>query len=476
MSKAEPTYEECVAKTQDLLAKARLAVLQKGPYFSSIMYSLIPVFMPGFGTLAVSSELHLIVDPVRVALDPELSAIDKEGLPQKLAGVIVHECNHVLRDMERIESLYRVDKELANIAADLPINSDLRKAQWELPNWVVYPEKYGFPEGETMEQYFARLMKDPEKHKQQTIQMVLVAKQGGSGKGKGKGKGKGGGKGQQPGQGQGPTSGLDVGAGQCGGVAGNPNPKENQVDPGKNPGRGPAEVDNAKRKTAQDAKQFFSGPGRGDCPGWAEELIKFKKRRDRNWERELNSVVRRRSGIIMAGGADFSLSRPSRRSLLRGGLLRPGMVEQMLNGALAIDTSGSMGAPQLQAAKNTTCNILEQLGLDTIWVAQCDARMQTGWIRTRLRDVPGMTFKGRGGTDFRPIMEAIKKLRPRPNFLGVLTDGDGPAPTHPPAGIDVIWIIVPTSYGRRPAPWGHLVVCSNDHNLSDPYYFSDDEA
>jgi predicted metal-dependent peptidase len=474
MSKAEPTYEECVIKTNDLLAKARLAVLQKGPYFSSIMYSLIPVYMPGFGTLAVSSELHLIVDPVRVALDPELSAVDKDGLPQKLAGVLVHECNHVLRDMERIESLYRIDKELANIAADLPINADERRAKWDLPNWVVYPEKYGFPEGETMEQYFERLMKDPKKHKQQTRQMVLVAKQGGGG---GKGKGKGGGKGQGQGQGQGPASGLDIGAGQCGGVAGNPNPKENQVDPGKNPGRGPAEIDNAKRKTAQDAKQFFSGQGRGDCPGWAEELIKFKKRRDRDWVRELNAVVRRQSGIIMAGGADFSLTRPSRRSLLRGGLLRPGMVEQQYTAAIAIDTSGSMGTTQLQAAKNTTVNIMEQTGLDTVWVVQCDARVHGDWQRVRTRDVASMEFRGRGGTDFRPIFEVLKKLRPRPDLIAILTDGDGPAPPNPPAGIDVIWVIVPTSYGRRPASWGHMVVCSNNHDLSDPYYFNDaDEA
>jgi hypothetical protein len=239
MSKAQPTYEECVLKTNDLLAKARLAVLQKGPYYSSIMYALIPVYVPGFSTIAVTDELHLIVDPVRVALDPEFSAVDQDGLPQKLAGTIVHECNHVLRDMERIRSLAGVNKELANIAADLPINADLRKAG--------YPDRYGFPEGETMEQYFERLMKDPKKYMKQTMQMVLVAKQGGGGKGKGKGKGKGG-QDQQPGQGQGPDSGLDVGAGQCGGVAGNPNPKENQqVDPSKNPGRGPAEVDNAKR-------------------------------------------------------------------------------------------------------------------------------------------------------------------------------------------------------------------------------------
>lgn len=464
----EKTYEEYEYKCKMLLAKARLQVGRKGPYFSGILYSLVPVMVPGLGSLAVTDTLLLLIDPVRVVDDPELGGVDDNGIPHKLAGVLVHECMHILRDIERVGALGKIDKELANIAADLPINFDLRRAGWELPNWVVYPEKYGFPESKTMEQYFELLKKDAEKSKQKTYKMVADAKgqQPARGKGgKGKGKSQGGKSDPQP-------SKLDVGAGQCGNAGGNQSQAASKAaKQHQNRGRQKADVEAAKKKTLSDAKKFFSSPGRGDVPGWVEEeLSKLKrKRKDRDWEKELNQVVRRRSGVIMAGGSDFSKARPSKRGLLRNGLLRPGLVEQQYEAALAIDTSGSMGEEQLNYAKNLVLNIMSQTGVDTIWLAQCDAKIQVPFTRIRIRDVPDMKMKGRGGTNFRPIFEALRKLRPKPDLIVVATDGDGPAPEKPPYGIDTIWVIVPSTWRRRPATWGHIVVCSNDHAINDAF-------
>jgi predicted metal-dependent peptidase len=433
-----------------MLGLARLEVLKRAPYYSSLLYSLVPVMAPGFGTIGITDNLLLIIDPVRVVKDPELGALDSRGVPQKLSGVLVHECQHILRGLERIRSLAEVDGELANIAADLPINDELISSGWELPSWGVFPSKYNFPAGETMEQYFERLMQDPEGSKQATRGLISEAKGPGSG--------------GEP----------DVCAGGCGSAAGNPAPGEQGIkDQNSSIARHSGEVDAAQKNTLEAAKQHFeSAKGRGSTPGWIEEQIgKLEnRRRDRDWVRETSTLVRRRSGIIMSGGADFSIARPSRRSLLREGLLRPGMIEQQLEAAIYIDTSLSMANAALQYAKNTICNIMGQLGISTVWLGQCDAKVQEV-RRVRLRDVPTIPIKGRGGTNFNPIFEgekSVKTLRPRPDMVVIITDGDGPAPDKPPPGICVIWLIVPTGY-HRPATWGHLIVASNDHALADPY-------
>lgn len=434
--------DECYKR----LSKARLEVLKRGPYFGSLLYSLVPVMAPGFGTLGVTEDLILVVDPIRVMKDPELGSVDANGIPQKLAGALAHECMHPLRDMNRIKDLMQIDRELANIAADLPINTDLREAQWELPSWGVFPEKYNFPTGLTMEEYFKLLMKDAEASKAKTRAIVGEAKGTGN-------------------------SDPDVCAGQCGGVAGNPSPKESAAADGSGaPGRHQGEITAAKKAALNAAKKHFEKQkGCGNAPGWIDEQLgTLERRKDRDWVRELSILVRRRSGIIQSGGSDYSLRRPSRRSLGFSEFLRPGMVEQQYEAAIYIDTSASMGAEELQYAKNVVCNIMEQTSVDTVWLGQCDTLVHEV-KRVRIREVPGAIMHGRGGTDFRPIFTSVKNLRPRPDMVVVITDGDGPAPKAAPRGLCVIWVIVPTG-NRRPASWGHLIVASNDHALADPYY------
>lgn len=475
MNKEEKSPDAYRRKCLDLLAKARLQALHKGPYFSGLLYTLVPILVPGLGSIAVTDEMLLLVDPIRVVDDPELGGVDNKGIPHKLAGVLIHECMHILRGMDRVLELAKVDGELANIAADLPINYDLKRAEWQLPNWVVYPEKLGLPEEKTMEQYFELLRQNPDKSKQDTRKVVAEAK-GTPSKEKSSGKsgGKSSGKGNKSANGSkddDSQSGLDVGAGQCGSAAGNQSQAATDAaNQHKDKGRSQTEKDAARKKTLSDVKRHIS-QGRGSAPGWLEEeLGKLQqKRRDRDWVKELNQVVRRHSGAIMAGGSDFSMARPSRRSLLRGGLLRPGLIEQQYEAALAIDTSGSMGEEQLNYAKNVLLNIMAQTGLDTIWLTQCDTRVQMPFTRTRIRDIPNMKMKGRGGTDFCPIFQALRKLKPRPDMIVVVTDGDGPAPDKAPYGMTTIWVIVPSSYRRRPATWGHLIVCSNDHSVNDAF-------
>ncbi len=75
--------------------------------------------------------------------------------------------------------------------------------------------------------------------------------------------------------------------------------------------------------------------------------------------------------------------------------------------------------------------------------------------------IPKLEVHGRGGTSFIQPLETAMKMQPRPDLCIYLTDGDGTAPSVAPS-IPVIWCVVPGSYSRKPATWGHTVYCSND--------------
>jgi predicted metal-dependent peptidase len=146
---------------------------------------------------------------------------------------------------------------------------------------------------------------------------------------------------------------------------------------------------------------------------------------------------------------------------MRGGILLPGLIEQQYVPAMAWDTSASMGQRELEEVQAQSLALMKQTGVDFIWMAQADAKVQQDFKLRRLKDIGSINLKGRGGTDFRPTFARLEKLRPRPDVFFYFTDGDGTAPEKPPRGIPVIWVIV-SQYARKPADWGHMVVCSND--------------
>lgn len=440
--KALQEYEQ---QALDLFARARIYVKKKAPYFSKMVHTLVPLPIPNLskvsaGAIGVTTDLLLVYDPIRIVDDPEFNALNSDKLPEKLGGVLAHEIMHILRDMGRIEPLHQINPLIANLAADLPINTDLRKAGWALPSFAVYPEKYDLPEGESLEWYFKKLMENAEKVTQDTQ--------------------------------------VGVTAGSCGSAAGNfPEDAEAKIQeatqdyadkhPGKELGRQQAEAINAKRATARAAQEHYAGYGQAECPPWVEQNLKADRARpERNWEKELAYVTRRTTGLMRTGGSDFSLARPSKRSFLSD-FPRPGLIDQEVSVALAWDTSGSMGAEQLQKCQEVSLDILRQLGIDQVQIAQFDQAITAEFTRVSLRDVPRIDVRGRRGTDFRPLFQAAQALRPRPDVLLVLTDGDGPAPSRPPPTIATIWVIVPSYYTRIPAPWGRAVICSNDQTVVD---------
>lgn len=464
------------------LAEARALIRSRAPYFQTIVYGFVPRFVAGLGSLGVTDKMVLIVDPAwytKGILDLVVSAHENDKAPtpnkeilakeaaEMRAGVLVHEAMHWLRGMDRIARM--PDPDLANIAFDLPINHDLREAGWSLPRWVVYPETYGLEPGLTGEAYYELLQK---KGKKEVYKLLAGATSGGSGSSNSGTRGdpsssndgsgmdsSGGSSNSPPGQ---------VAAGRCGSCAGGSLGKVEEET--KEIGRTQADCERIRKNGIADIRSAMqSGAGRGSIPGSLTDLLDEDLQPSVvPWKQLQARIIRRCTGRVVSGMADFSMRRPSRRSQVRG-VIRPSMVDKKPEIVLIEDSSGSMGKEQLQNARSEACGVLQQLGLDEVWFMDADANVAAPPKRVRLRTLRTMGVHGRGGTDFRPGIAASLKLKPKPDLCIYFTDGDGIAPEHPPKGMEVIWCIVPTPYGRRPAKWGHLVVVSDDQSLRDPY-------
>ena len=126
---------------------------------------------------------------------------------------------------------------------------------------------------------------------------------------------------------------------------------------------------------------------------------------------------------------------------------------------IAIDTSGSMGANELAACLSECKGILSATG-SSLNVVTCDAVVQDAGRVATPNQITAL-LKGGGGTDFRPVFKHIEKQPVKPDILVFMTDGYGPAPDVPPPGMLVIWLIVCSYGGHKPASWGEYIEVKN---------------
>jgi predicted metal-dependent peptidase len=445
-----------------VLAEVRALIRQKAPYYSRILYGLRPYFEKDLGTLGVTKGMVLIIDPVWfVKMDEALVDLDpgedeKKARLHMQAGCIVHECNHIFRNLDRIERM--PDKDLANKAFDIPINDDLKEGGWTLPHWAIYSDSYDFEPGLSGEAYYELLKKGAKKKK---------GKGGGGGKGK-KGKG---GKGNKKGKGGGSSGEGKFAAGKCGTCAGGAIDKKLEEEVDAKYGKSKATRQRIRKNALNDIQRELrkGGKGRGTIPASFKELIEIEEKPPMvPWRVRLARVCRRATGRVVSGRSDFSLRRPSKRSYCRG-IIRPGMIDRKPIIAFVEDSSGSMGPSQLKQARIEAAGVMKQTGVENAWFMDADAAVAAPPRIIRLRDIAQLPVHGGGGTNFIPALKRVEELNPKPDVVIYLTDGDGPAPKNPPKGFEVVWCIVPTGYGRKPANWGHLIVCSDDQELREPY-------
>lgn len=449
---------------EEMMGVARAIVIARAPYWAPILYSLVPYAVENFGSImGVTEGMVMMYDPVKVR------EISKE---EYLAFIVAHEVGHVFRDT--FGRCGHRDHHLFNLAADMPDNEDLVKANWEppiAPYAPVLPETYGFPPGLTAEDYYDLLLaqeaKAPKKKGAQSkIKIKVKTLQNGILKEIEKEQDV---KAADAGDDPHPTCGL------CGGIAGNKINPELEAKVDAEVGRGIAEKRSAQKQTIEELRRFVA-KGRGTLPSSLMTLLKLDGKKSRiPWRRKFRHILRRMSGRIQSGGLDFSLSRPSRGSYARG-IPRPGTVQQEPEIVFIEDTSGSMGQKQAQAARREAAAIINSQGIDYVWWLDADAALATKPRRIRARDLGSIPRHGGGGTDFRPAIEAAMRLKPKPDIIVYLTDGDGTAPATPPPGVAFIWCIIPSYYNKRPAEWGHAVIMRDeDDERSYPKLEKDEE-
>lgn len=429
---------------EDKLAEFRAVVRLKAGYVQSILYGLIPHFVEGKKTMGVTPGLVHYIDPVWIMQFNQF-----EG-----AFLYMHEISHILRDTAGRRG--DRDHALFNQAADIAINDDLIAAGWTAPggdNAPLTSDSFGFPKGLSAEEYYDLLL---QRQQQQPK----------TGQKKAKGDGPGGKKSADP------NDPPHLCSGKCGGAGGNPDELEEKLD--QEIGRSPIDKKAIQRQALEDIRQAVS-QGRGNMPVGFRSLIKLDKKKSKiPWRRKFSALLQRTSGQIQSGGLDFSLTRPSRRSYALG-IPRPGLVQQEPVVLFIEDTSGSMGHPQLKTVRREAKAIMLNIGLDKVWWMDADAAVAAPPRQVSVRDLERLPIHGGGGTDFRPALEAGLRLKPRPDIIVYLTDGDGTAPATAPPGVVVIWCIVPSYYNKRPASWGHAVIMRDTGDKNDYPQFADDE-
>jgi predicted metal-dependent peptidase len=374
----------------------------------------------------------------------------------------------------------------------------------------LMPETFGLKNLQTFEVYLYNILGKMKKISQQLAPEVSVdvyaVPAPGAGQGKGDQKGQGSGDDQKDGQEQQPGQGGAQGQGEPqkgqDGGQGQGEPQEGQGDQKDQDGKGGGQGDQEKEDDGApepgtplhiletylngkigDAHKYWEKEGmtdeerqgmanrlgtearhivssalnehkksRGTLPGGMEELLEeFLQEPKIPWPTVLRALVARTRQTKI----DRGMSRPNRRRHGVPDILPfPGKArDSRFTLAFALDTSGSMGKEELEAAIGELLNIVRTEPDVVLHVMYCDADLH---ITYRVEEMSDVDFNvlGRGGTDFNPPFIKVRELLrgdEAPDILVYATDGYAPAP-HPDnrVPIPVIWLITPG--GTIPSP------------------------
>jgi predicted metal-dependent peptidase len=148
---------------------------------------------------------------------------------------------------------------------------------------------------------------------------------------------------------------------------------------------------------------------------------------------------------------DYSYMRPSRRE---GAAILPSLRSSQVELTVAIDTSGSIGADELNAFLAEVNALKGQLRA-RITLLACDSRLAAAgpWVcepweeLTLPRELPGG-----GGTSFVPVFEWSARQDRAPDLLVYFTDAQGEFPARAPE-FPVLWLVK----GKAAPPWGRRI-------------------
>ena len=471
---AAPISEEDRKKCQELLEAARLRAVVEFPYYEDWLGAVQLIPCRAIDTAGVDEYMRVYVNPEFFSA---LSPIER-------AGVLVHEISHPLwlhPTRMRMSGLF--DKELANVAADLEINSG-HKLRNLLPKDGCFPPAFKVDWGLSMEEYY-RLLEEEEKdtihhrHWEYTGDggagpRAAIEEEGGEDEGDGPPP-------PNPPDGPKPPGGYpspkneDEGGdeddsdddGDDDGGEGKPKPgkgsgvdgirqpwEETNPEISDTPGIPESEQDIIRRKVQQKVSE--SSQARGDIGGrFVDECVKALTPPKIPWQQEMRQIIGQYLSAIR-GFDEYTYARPSLRSLALPGYILPSTVTPEPEVLVMLDTSGSMSTQTLVDCCSEIEGILGTLTASDPTIILVDAQIQAV---KKFRSVSEIEFRGRGGTDLRVGFEKIKDLKPPPDVLVVLTDGGTPWPDVKPKGMKVIVVLIGHIFGASRVPaWAKKII------------------
>ncbi|MFD8478659.1 VWA-like domain-containing protein [Kitasatospora sp. NPDC059673] len=380
------------------LYAARLQAVRARPYLATALFAMQVVESMRVPTMAVDQYWRCYVSPAFVAARPE----------EELASIWVHEVSHLLRDharrsdraMRKFGLAGPRDRLRINLAADCEINDDVFGDGLLRPEDAVLPETLGLPPNLLMEDYLPSF----------TLNARTQS-----------------------------FSWLECGSGADG--------YDREWELGPDGGRG-LQAHESDLVRFRVAEGILGRPGEAPAGWrrWAREAFHPPQ----PWRELLGAAVR--SAVAGAGaGSDYTYGRPARRATALPGVVLPALRHQLPRVAVVVDTSGSVSDQELGTALLEISAIARTLGgrREVLSVISCDAAAQ------QVQRIGGdgmLTLIGGGGTDLREGFAAALRLRPGPDVVVALTDGQTPWPSRQPACRTVVGLFRRPSYVNENDP------------------------
>jgi predicted metal-dependent peptidase len=191
----------------------------------------------------------------------------------------------------------------------------------------------------------------------------------------------------------------------------------------------------------------------------AAQQARHAGRLSASWQRLLSAAIepplpwRALLARLLASRAqeDYSFQRPPRRD---SDFLLPRLRSESIEAHAVLDTSGSVGEPEL-AAFAAEIDALKGQVRARVTLHACDRALapESPWVFEPWQPlVLPQRLAGGGGTDFRPVFEWLRDNRLQPDVLIYFTDAEGEFPPQAPP-YPVAWLVK----GNAPVPWGERI-------------------
>ena len=429
------------------LERARAALVLSHPFFGSLALRLRPVCdesCPG-----------LWVDGRTLGCNPAYAcAASDKALLSALAHEVLHVAlGHHVRRAGRDERLW-------NRACDYAVNHLLLESGFSLPEGALYRPEYADRSADEIYGWLA-VLQDGESHRAHVLseegeESAFVEGDGGS-------DGLGGEQGvENEASSAAPKSGEEVkGALQERGGSASDRKQGRERDAERNDcgevrdhpllrdGRGDAAREKAEQEADMALTQAFQEALRmGDMPAGLARFVRSRLYPSMDWREQLSRFIE------LCSDNDYSWSQPDRR-YVHAGLYLPSRREMRLPPvALAVDASGSVDAALLSRFCTELSGILE--AFDTTLLVFWHDMTVTGRAVYERQDLPVTPLpSGGGGTDYRPVAEALEETGVTPACLLWFTDMECDRfPEQMPC--PVLWVC-PSEPKIRP-PFGEVLI------------------